>query len=105
MGDESTVETATKVAVGATAVGWRRGAGFAGAAIGVVAAGAAMGVALEGLTVGRGVRRKARLALDAEAPYGPLRGVPGRPVADDGTELYYEVEEIREPVAPTRRKR
>ncbi|WP_063736857.1 alpha/beta fold hydrolase [Streptomyces sp. RTd22] len=105
MGEESTVETATKVAAGATAVGWRRGAGFAGAAIGVVAAGAAMGVALERLTVGRGVRRKARLALDAEGPYGTLRGTPGRAVADDGTELYYEVEEIREPVAPTRRKR
>ncbi|MEU1803871.1 alpha/beta hydrolase [Streptomyces sp. NPDC019937] len=105
MGEDSTVETATKVAAGATAVGWRRGAGFAGAAIGVVAAGAAMGVALERLTVGRGVRRKARLALDAEGPYGTLRGVPGRAVADDGTELYYEVEEIREPAAPARRKR
>ena len=105
MGEDSTVETAAKVAAGATAVGWRRGAGFAGAAIGVVAAGAAMGVALERLTVGRGVRRKARLALDAEGPYGTLRGIPGRAVADDGTELYYEVEEIREPAAPTRRKR
>jgi len=105
MGEDSTVETAAKVAAGATAVGWRRGAGFAGAAIGVVAAGAAMGVALERLTVGRGVRRKARLALDAEGPYGTLRGTPGRAVADDGTELYYEVEEIREPAAPTRRKR
>ncbi|MGW2326667.1 alpha/beta fold hydrolase [Streptomyces sp. NPDC001700] len=105
MGEDSTVETAAKVAAGATAVGWRRGAGFAGAAIGVVAAGAAMGVALERLTVGRGVRRKARLALDAEGPYGTLRGTPGRAVADDGTELYYEVEEIREPVAPPRRKR
>ncbi|WFB07916.1 alpha/beta hydrolase [Streptomyces sp. LX-29] len=77
--------------------GWRRGAGVAGAAIGVVAAGAAAGVAIERLTVGRGVRRKARLALDAEGPYGTLRGTPGRAVADDGTELYYEVEEAAAP--------
>ncbi|MBL1099352.1 alpha/beta fold hydrolase [Streptomyces coffeae] len=107
MGDDSTAETATRVVAGATAVSWRRGAGFAGAAIGVLAAGAAAGVALERLTVGRGVRRKARLALDAEGPYGSLRGTPGTAVADDGTELYYEVEEVRERSAPTpsRRKR
>ncbi|HWU07272.1 MAG TPA: alpha/beta hydrolase [Streptomyces sp.] len=75
------------------AAGWRR-AGFAGAAIGVLAAGAAAGVAVERLTVGRGMRKKARLALDASGPYGSLRGLPGRAVADDGTELYYEVDEI-----------
>ena len=69
--------------------------GVAGAAIGVVAAGAAAGVALERLTVGRGMRRKARLALDAAGPYGTLRGTPGTAVADDGTELYYEVDEVR----------
>ncbi|MFD0372833.1 alpha/beta fold hydrolase [Streptomyces sp. NPDC127114] len=72
---------------------WRR-AGWAGAAIGVLAAGAAAGVAIERLTVGRAVREKARLALDAEGPYGALRGTPGRAVADDGTELYYEVDEV-----------
>ncbi len=72
--------------------GWRR-AGIAGAAIGVLAAGAAAGVAVERLTVGRGMRKKARLALDATGPYGSLRGTPGRAVADDGTELYYEVDE------------
>ncbi|MBL1113830.1 alpha/beta hydrolase [Streptomyces sp. 110] len=112
MGDEttavSTAEMATRVAAGATAVSWRRGAGFAGAAIGVLAAGAAAGVALERLTVGRGVRRKARLALDAEGPYGTLRGTPGTAVADDGTELYYEVEEMRENAAapsPRRKRR
>ncbi|WP_367044333.1 alpha/beta hydrolase [Streptomyces sp. Je 1-332] len=78
----------------ATAVGnWRR-AGFAGAAIGVVAAGAAAGVAIERLTVGRGMRKKARLALDASGPYGSLRGMPGVAYADDGTELSYEVDEI-----------
>ncbi|MFD4372826.1 alpha/beta fold hydrolase [Streptomyces sp. NPDC058486] len=72
--------------------GWRR-AGFAGAAIGVLAAGAAAGVAIERLTVGRSVRQKARLALDATGPYGTLRGTSGRALADDGTALAYEIEE------------
>ncbi|MFI9492605.1 MULTISPECIES: alpha/beta fold hydrolase [Streptomyces] len=81
------------------AAGWRR-AGFAGAAIGVLAAGAAAGVAVERLTVGRGMRKKARLALDASGPYGSLRGRPGRAVADDGTELYYEVDEAGPDTAP-----
>ncbi|MFB6833594.1 alpha/beta fold hydrolase [Streptomyces hydrogenans] len=71
--------------------GWRR-AGFAGAAIGVLAAGAAAGVAVERLTVGRSVRQKARLALDATGPYGTLRGTPGRALADDGTVLAYETD-------------
>lgn len=71
---------------------WRR-AGFAGAAFGVLAAGAAAGVAVERLTVGRGIRRKARLALDSTAPFGALRGTPGTALAEDGTELYYEVDE------------
>ncbi|MGW5421314.1 alpha/beta fold hydrolase [Streptomyces sp. NPDC003943] len=83
---------------------WRR-AGWAGAAIGVLAAGAAAGVALERLTVGRSVRQKARLALDAEGPYGALRGAPGRALADDGTELYYEVDEVDpDPSGPRRRR-
>ncbi|MGY5033802.1 alpha/beta fold hydrolase [Streptomyces sp. 900116325] len=77
----------------AVAVGWRR-AGIAGAAIGVIAAGAAAGVAVERMTVGRGMRRRARLALDASGPYGSLRGMPGRATADDGTELYYEADEV-----------
>ncbi|WP_405685265.1 alpha/beta fold hydrolase [Streptomyces sp. NBC_00057] len=81
------------VTTAATAVGWRR-AGIAGAAIGVIAAGAAAGVAVERLTVGRGMRRRARLALDASGPYGSLRGLPGRAAADDSTELYYEVDEV-----------
>ncbi|MGW2366094.1 alpha/beta fold hydrolase [Streptomyces sp. NPDC001667] len=82
--------------------GWRRGAGVATAAIGVVAAGAAVGVAVERLTVGRGVRRKARLALDSMGPYGTLRGRPGRAVAEDGTELYYEVDEVEDgPAGPS----
>lgn len=72
----------------------------------MVAAGAAAGVAIERLTVGRGMRRKARLALDSAGPYGSLRGMPGKAVADDGTELYYEVDEV-EPdttLAPRRRR-
>ncbi|GAA3073007.1 alpha/beta hydrolase [Streptomyces roseofulvus] len=75
--------------------GWRR-AGIVGAAIGVLAAGAAAGVAVERLTVGRSVRQKARLALDATGPYGTLRGTPGRALADDGTVLAYEVDEVDE---------
>jgi pimeloyl-ACP methyl ester carboxylesterase len=81
------------MATAASAVGWRR-AGIAGAAIGVIAAGAAAGVAVERMTVGRGMRRRARLALDASGPYGSLRGMPGRAAADDGTELYYETDEV-----------
>ncbi|ARP71853.1 alpha/beta hydrolase [Streptomyces pluripotens] len=99
--------TATSAA-GAEAGGWRRATGIAGAAVGVLAAGAAAGVAVERLTVGRGMRRKARLALDSAGPYGTLRGVPGKAYADDGTELYYEVDEIEpEPgpnVSPRRRR-
>ncbi|MEV4330286.1 alpha/beta hydrolase [Streptomyces sp. NPDC049597] len=103
MSETSTGEVAEAAAAVATG-NWRR-AGIAGAAIGVVAAGAAAGVALERLTVGRGMRKKARLALDAAGPYGSLRGVPGTAVADDGTELYYEVEEVDPEVAAPRRRR
>ncbi len=83
--------------------GWARAgrrAGIAGAAIGVLAAGAAAGVAVERLAMGRGVRRRARQALDAAGPYGTLRGTPGTAVAEDGTELYYEVEEADDFPAP-----
>ncbi|XCW03937.1 alpha/beta hydrolase [Streptomyces sp. HUAS MG47] len=83
---------------------WRR-AGLAGAAIGVLAAGAAAGVAVERLTVGRGIRKKARLALDASAPYGSLRGASGRVVADDGTELYFEVDDLEPKPGEKRRRR
>lgn len=71
---------------------WRK-AGWAGAAIGVLAAGAAAGVAVERITVGRGIRMKARLALDAAGDFGSLRGTEGGCRAEDGTELYYEVDE------------
>ncbi|MDI3405545.1 alpha/beta fold hydrolase [Streptomyces cavernicola] len=93
-------------AAGSASTSWRR-AGIAGTAIGVVAAGAAAGVALERLTVGRGMRRKARIALDSAGPYGTLRGEPGQTRADDGTELYYEVDEAEpaaKDVAPRRRR-
>ncbi|MGQ5648920.1 alpha/beta fold hydrolase [Streptomyces sp. EKR5.2] len=92
---ESSAEVVEAV-TGATASAggsWRI-AGIAGAAIGVVAAGAAAGVAIERMTVGRGMRRKARLALDSTGPYGTLRGAPGKAYADDGTALYYEVDDI-----------
>jgi len=78
---------------------WEK-AGLVGAAIGVVAAGAAAGVAIERVTVGRGMRRRARLALDTSGPYGTLRGAPGTAVAEDGTELYYEIEEADAPPPP-----
>ncbi|MCB5182522.1 alpha/beta fold hydrolase [Streptomyces antimicrobicus] len=83
---------------------WRR-AGWAGAAIGVLAAGAAAGVAVERLTVGRGMRRQARLALDAAAPYGSLRGTEGTTRAEDGTLLHHEVDELPEEPAKRRRLR
>ncbi|MFI0965237.1 alpha/beta fold hydrolase [Streptomyces sp. NPDC021080] len=100
---EAVVSAASATA--SSAGNWRK-AGVAGAAIGVVAAGAAAGVAIERLTVGRGMRKKARLALDSTGPYGGLRGTPGKAYADDGTELYYEVDEA-EPqaaLAPRRRR-
>ncbi|ATW50050.1 alpha/beta fold hydrolase [Streptomyces xantholiticus] len=100
---EAAVDAAAAAAAAASD-NWRR-AGFAGAAIGVVAAGAAAGVALERLTVGRGMRKKARLALDAAGPYGALRGTPGKAPADDGTALYYEVDEIDPEAAAPRRRR
>ncbi|MEU8650995.1 alpha/beta hydrolase [Streptomyces sp. NPDC048737] len=85
--------------------GWRRATGIAGAAIGVIAAGAAAGVALERMTVGRGMRARARLALDSTGPYGALRGTPGKAFADDGTELYYEVDDVEPQGGPANRRR
>ncbi|MGW6056578.1 alpha/beta fold hydrolase [Streptomyces sp. NPDC055189] len=105
MSETSTGAAAQAVTeVAATAGNWRR-AGLAGAAIGVVAAGAAAGVAIERLTVGRGMRKKARLALDASGPYGSLRGTPGQAYADDGTELSYEVDEVETDGAQAPRRR
>lgn len=105
MSETSTGAAAEAVTEVAAAAGnWRR-AGFAGAAIGVVAAGAAAGVAIERLTVGRGMRKKARLALDASGPYGSLRGMPGQAYAQDGTELSYEVDEVESDSAQAPRRR
>jgi pimeloyl-ACP methyl ester carboxylesterase len=101
---ESSAEAVAAVAAAASATGaagnWRKATGIAGAAIGVVAAGAAAGVAIERMTVGRGMRKKARLALDSAGPYGSLRGTPGKAYADDGTELYYEVDDLEPAAAP-----
>ncbi|MGW5232499.1 alpha/beta fold hydrolase [Streptomyces nodosus] len=99
------VEAVTGATVSATG-NWRMAGLVAGAAIGVVAAGAAAGVAIERMTVGRSVRRKARLALDSSGPYGSLHGTPGKTSADDGTELYYEVDDVEpESGAASRRRR
>ncbi|MFJ3866392.1 alpha/beta fold hydrolase [Streptomyces nigra] len=99
---ESSAEAAVAAVASASeaAAGWRRATGLAGAAIGVIAAGAAAGVAIERMTVGRGMRQKARLALDSAGPYGSLRGTPGKAYADDGTELYYEVDDVDPESAP-----
>lgn len=104
MSETSTGPVVAAAATAATTGNWRR-AGIAGAAIGVIAAGAAAGVALERLTVGRGMRKKARLALDASGPYGSLRGLPGKAIADDGTELYYEADEVDPDAGAPRRRR
>ncbi|WP_028805621.1 alpha/beta fold hydrolase [Streptomyces sp. 142MFCol3.1] len=105
MSESSAGAVASAASAAASAGNWRK-AGVAGAAIGVVAAGAAAGVAIERLTVGRSMRRKARLALDSAGPYGALRGTPGKAYAGDGTELYYEVDdpEPEAPLAPRRRR-
>lgn len=108
MSESSAEAVVDAVAATAASGGWRKATGLAGAAIGVLAAGAAAGVAIERMTVGRGMRRRAALALDSTGPYGTLRGTPGRAVADDGTQLYYEVDDV-EPdpgpnVSPRRRR-
>ncbi|MGW5970109.1 alpha/beta fold hydrolase [Streptomyces sp. NPDC055186] len=104
------VTTAVKAAADSAAAssgGWRRATGVAGAALGVLATGAAAGVAIERMTVGRSIRKKARLALDSTGPYGSLRGTPGTAYAEDGTELYYEVDDLDPDLAaaPARRRR
>ncbi|MEU9332066.1 alpha/beta hydrolase [Streptomyces sp. NPDC048290] len=90
---------------GGAGTNWRKATGIAGAAIGVLAAGAAAGVAIERMTVGRGMRQRARLALDSAGPYGALRGTPGRAYADDGTELYYEVDDVEKEEGDSGRRR
>ncbi|MET7616524.1 alpha/beta hydrolase [Streptomyces sp. NPDC005408] len=104
MSETSTGDVVAAAVTAATTGNWRK-AGIAGAAIGVIAAGAAAGVAIERLTVGRGMRQKARLALDASGPYGSLRGLPGKAVADDSTQLYYEADEVDPEAGAPRRRR
>jgi pimeloyl-ACP methyl ester carboxylesterase len=80
-----------------------RTAGLIGAAVGVLAAGAAAGVAVERQVIGR--RSSQRAQLEAE-PFGSLRGTPHVFTADDGVELYVEVDELkrsRRPAPPKRR--
>ncbi|GGK94968.1 alpha/beta fold hydrolase [Streptomyces flaveus] len=100
----ASVASAAGSAAAGNAGNWRR-AGIVGTAIGVVAAGAAAGVAIERLTVGRGMRQKARLALDSTGPYGALRGMPGTATADDGTEIYYEIDDVEQDATLTPRRR
>jgi pimeloyl-ACP methyl ester carboxylesterase len=69
-----------------------RTAGLIGAAVGVLAAGAAAGVAVERQVIGR--RSGERAQLEAE-PFGSLRGTPHIFTADDGVELYVEVDELK----------
>ena len=80
-----------------------RTAGLIGAAVGVLAAGAAAGVAVERQVIGR--RSGQRAQLEAE-PFGSMRGTPHVFTADDGVELYVEVDELkrsRRPAQPKRR--
>ncbi len=65
----------------------RRYAGIAGAAVGVIAAGAAAAVLAERKAIAR--RRAA-----APEPLGSVRGHPRTVVADDGLELYAELDEV-----------
>ncbi|MFD5495506.1 alpha/beta fold hydrolase [Streptomyces sp. GDS52] len=101
----TTAVTAAADSAAAASGGWRRATGVAGVALGVLATGAAAGVAVERMTVGRGIRKKARLALDSTGPYGSLRGTPGTAYAEDGTELYYEVDDLDPDLAPAPARR
>jgi len=81
-----------------------RTAGLIGAAVGVLAAGAAAGVAVERTVIGR--RSGQRAQLEAE-PFGSLRGTPHIFTADDGVELYVEVDELkrsRRPAPPVKKR-
>ncbi|MET7277553.1 alpha/beta hydrolase [Kribbella sp. NPDC005582] len=81
-----------------------RTAGLIGAAVGVLAAGAAAGVAVERTVIGR--RSGQRAQLEAE-PFGSLRGTPHIFTADDGVELYVEVDELkrsRRPAPPPKKR-
>ncbi|MFD0272489.1 alpha/beta fold hydrolase [Kitasatospora sp. NPDC127111] len=92
MSEEAGPDPVAAVAKAAGAASGVSRAGLIGISVGVVAAGAAAGVAIERLTVSRATRRRARAELDANAPYGSLRGRPCTVTAADGTELYVELD-------------
>ncbi|MEV0532687.1 alpha/beta hydrolase [Kitasatospora sp. NPDC050463] len=92
MSEEAGSGSVAAVAKAASAASGVSRAGLIGISVGVVAAGAAAGVAIERLTVSRATRRRARAELDANAPYGSLRGRPRTVAAADGTELYVELD-------------
>ena len=79
-----------------------RTAGLIGAAVGVLAAGAAAGVAVERQVIGR--RSGQRAQLEAE-PFGSLRGTPYVFTADDGVELYVEIDELKRSRRPEPQRR
>jgi pimeloyl-ACP methyl ester carboxylesterase len=68
----------------------------------VLAAGAAAGVAVERQVIGR--RSSQRAQLEAE-PFGSLRGTPHVFTADDGVELYVEVDELKRSRRPEQQGR
>ena len=71
-----------------------RRTGLLGAAAGVLTAGAAIGLAVERFAVGR--RRMPDPELDGE-PFGSRRGTPIVVKAEDGLELYAEIDELEPP--------
>ena len=42
------------------------------------------------------MRRRPGSPSTPPGPYGALRGAPGKALADDGTELYYEIDDVGE---------
>lgn len=75
-----------------------RTAGLIGAAVGALAAGAAAGVAVERRLIGRRSGQWAQ--LEAE-PFGSIRGTPHVYTADDGVQLYVEVDEPKRSRRPS----
>ncbi|MCX9190475.1 alpha/beta hydrolase [Carbonactinospora thermoautotrophica] len=72
-------------------------AGAFGLAVSAVAAGAAIGLAAERYAIGRSFRRDQRAKSE---PFGLLRGEPQYVTAEDGVQLYVEVEEPEQAESP-----
>ncbi len=72
-------------------------AGAFGLAVSAVAAGAAIGLAAERYAIGRSFRRDQRAKSE---PFGQLRGEPRYVTAEDGVQLYVEVEEPEQAESP-----